>query len=325
MADLNLFGQQPGGGPHTHPEAEIEDGSLLARLAADEAITGAWDFSAGRLRLVQGPDASKPGTGNSEGQVYLATDTDKLYVWDGAAWKEASFPAHASTHQAGGSYLVAAGRLRTGTDAGKPGSGNTEGDVWWGTDTDKLYVWDGTAWREIGVPTEGRWRSGRLYVGARIVSGATVALGLVTDSLRAVPFHVPAPMSLDALVLEVSTAGSAGSKVRPGIYNVDSSLYPTSLVVDGGDLATDTTGGKTALITATLQPGYYALAYNCGTSPPTLVASKNVVNLLGVLTGVIDRIGIWVVSSTYGPLSASYPGGATLSDAPGFSIFARKA
>jgi len=87
MGNLNPFGQAQGLGPHTHPEADIQDGALLARLAADESITGAWDFSQGRLRLTQGLEADRPSTGNSEGEVWWATDSDTLYVWDGAAWK----------------------------------------------------------------------------------------------------------------------------------------------------------------------------------------------------------------------------------------------
>lgn len=71
--------------------------------------------------------------------------------------------AHASTHERGGSDIAKASRLYSGLDASKPGTGNTEGDVWWATDTDKLYVWDGLAWKEMAG------------------SGATTFLGL-TDT-----------------------------------------------------------------------------------------------------------------------------------------------
>ena len=90
MSRLRLLGEGDGGAAHSHAEADISDGAILARLAANEAISGAWDFAAGKIRLAQGSDANKPATGNSEGHVYWATDTDKLYVWDGAAWKAAS-------------------------------------------------------------------------------------------------------------------------------------------------------------------------------------------------------------------------------------------
>jgi hypothetical protein len=85
MGKLRLIGET--GDTHSHFESDIADGSLLARLAADEAITGAWDFSSGKIRLTQGLDANKPGSGNTEGDVWWATDTDKLYIWDGVAWK----------------------------------------------------------------------------------------------------------------------------------------------------------------------------------------------------------------------------------------------
>lgn len=87
MGKLKLTGEaEPT--PHSHPETDIEDGSLLARVDDDESISGQWDFSGGRLRLTQDVDAAKPTTGNQEGHIFWATDTDKLYVWDGAAWKE---------------------------------------------------------------------------------------------------------------------------------------------------------------------------------------------------------------------------------------------
>ncbi|MFQ5880159.1 MAG: hypothetical protein ACE5IZ_08310, partial [Dehalococcoidia bacterium] len=89
MSRLRLVGEGDGSpAAHTHVEADITDGALLARLAAAEAITGDWDFSGGKIRLTQGTDAAKPGAGNDEGDIYWATDTDKLYIWDGAAWKE---------------------------------------------------------------------------------------------------------------------------------------------------------------------------------------------------------------------------------------------
>ena len=139
MGKLKLVGEDEGGEgglvPHTHPEEEISDGTLFARLSAAEAVTGAWDFSAGRLRLTQGPDAAKPGAGNAEGSVYWASDTDRLYVWDGGAWKD----------------MGEARRLRGGPDASKPAAGNAEGDAWWASDSDKLYVWEGSFWKEIGA------------------------------------------------------------------------------------------------------------------------------------------------------------------------------
>jgi len=71
---------------------------------------------------------------------------------------------HAANHQDGGSDEInvtglsgrladfqSADRVKTGLDADKPATGNTEGDVWWSTDIDKLYIWDGSAWKEVGA------------------------------------------------------------------------------------------------------------------------------------------------------------------------------
>ena len=109
--------------PHTHQEADISDGSIYARLAADETVGGAWTFPS----LAVASSISVAGT------------VDGVDV-----------SAHAPVHERGGSQTVRASRLYGGPDASKPATGNSEADVWWAADTDKLYVWNGTLWKEVG-------------------------------------------------------------------------------------------------------------------------------------------------------------------------------
>jgi hypothetical protein len=133
--------------PHSHQESDLLDGDLYARLAASETVAGLWGFPAAGIKIGQ-EALSSPGDG------VLAVDGD-LRVGgsislDGTV-NGVDVSDHATLHERGGSQVVRAARLHSGADAGKPSSGNAEGDVWWAADTDKLYVWNGATWKEIGA------------------------------------------------------------------------------------------------------------------------------------------------------------------------------
>ena len=76
---------QAAGGSIT--EAGIADGTILARLASDEAVTGSWDFSGGGLiapnvaTLVNAPENP------AEGALVWAADTGRLYGGHNSAWQ----------------------------------------------------------------------------------------------------------------------------------------------------------------------------------------------------------------------------------------------
>lgn len=67
----------------TLSESKIADGAILARVASNETITGAWAFT-GDTTMPQG--ASLPSGSIGDGRVFWKSDTDELYVGDGAAW-----------------------------------------------------------------------------------------------------------------------------------------------------------------------------------------------------------------------------------------------
>lgn len=85
-------------------------------------------------------------------------------------------------------------------------------------------------------------------------------LALVADRLYATPLVVARSLSLDRLAIEVTTAG-AGSKVaRLGLYRDGANLYPSSLLLDAGAVAVDTTGVKAVAVSQPLSKGLYWLA-----------------------------------------------------------------
>jgi hypothetical protein len=58
------------------------------------------------------------------------------------------------------------------------------------------------------------------------------------------PVFFTVPCTLDALAVECTTAGAAGSLARLGVFSMNSSLQPGTLLDDAGTVATDSTGAK---------------------------------------------------------------------------------
>lgn len=81
--------------------------------------------------------ADLPGAANALGDARVALDTFHIWVWDGAAWHDASVvpPVH---------WLAPAA-----TFADLPATGDFAGDARITLDTAHLYIWDGAAWRDV--------------------------------------------------------------------------------------------------------------------------------------------------------------------------------
>ncbi len=200
----------------------------------------------------------------------LSTLTGTFHHWDQITGKPDTFPPspHASTHGRGESDTIAASRLHSGLDADKPATGNTEGDVWWATDTDKLYVWDGTAWKEIGAGATLTMPSGYLckdydpplqmyYPSATILAtydvGANAQIlplraelppavmgnpGMAQPAIRFV-FHDETQITIvntdtssglvknfEDLIAEIATVGNNGKSIQKVIFLVIAPGYP---------------------------------------------------------------------------------------------------
>lgn len=80
------------------------------------------------------------------------------------------------------------------------------------------------------------------------------------NQLRAYPYPISSPTTIDALVVEVTVAGGAGAVTRLGIYSDNGSTYPGALLAEAGTADTTGTGVKPVALARTLQPGLYWLA-----------------------------------------------------------------
>jgi hypothetical protein len=161
--------------------------------------------------------------------------------------------SHASRHEAGGADIMAASRLRSGTDASKPSSGNTEGDAYWATDTDKLYVWDGSAWKEIGAGGGGSvpapWA---IWVPENVFDIGNAGWPSANRALF-IPFTVLTTITVTQIRIHVVTQSG----------NLDVGIYDDTLTrkVSSGSTAVGASGGQVVDITDTqLNAGRYYFA-----------------------------------------------------------------
>ena len=140
---------------------------------------------------------------------------------------------------------------------------------------------------------------------------------LSVDTLYAFPYFESRGGTLDRIAFKVTTGGSAGSVARAGIYRATSltNLYPDSLVADGGQFDTTTTGTKVTNISVALSRGLYWLAFLCGTAAPTVRSLKRStpMTILGMTSDLDTVRGAGLqVSQSYGALPSTFPSSATI-------------
>jgi hypothetical protein len=124
---------------------------------------------------------------------------------------------------------------------------------------------------------------------------------------------------LDRIAFEV-TILAAGGVARAGIYNSTSrsNIYPTTLVVDGGEISTATTGVKIATISTSIVEGsLYWFAYLTGTLAATLRTCPSGTNLNSILgypatLGGVGAFSGLTVAQAYGAMPGTFPGGGVM-------------
>jgi len=98
-------------------------------------------------------------------------------------------------------------------------------------------------------------RSGRYY-GMQSIAGTTASQTL--NEQRWFPFFVPNSVTADRIGAEVTTAGSAGSVLRLGIYEHDYTTdLPGALLLDAGTIDGTSATFQEITISQALTPGIY--------------------------------------------------------------------
>jgi hypothetical protein len=169
------------------------------------------------------------------------------------------------------------------------------------------------SFRTPGATANRRWIAG--MTNALALSTATPAL----NELKAIPFFCEKTISIDRLTINVTSAASAGGVARVGIYNNTSedNPYPSSRIVDSGEIATDSTGVKDITITpVTLVGGnLYWFVYLPGVATATVrsLALGGTIPIFGLDTTMGTGVGsMWNPSLAYGALPSTYTAGGSV-------------
>lgn len=126
---------------------------------------------------------------------------------------------------------------------------------------------------------------------------------------------------IDTVAFEVTTLAAGVS--RCGIYTNTSEnlLYPSNLLVDGGEQDVSTTGVKsTAALSIAVSPGLYWLVYTCGTNAATIrtlpVGAQNHIGGIPTTMGA-NLYGVVTLSRAYAALPSVFTAGGTISSLAG--------
>lgn len=165
------------------------------------------------------------------------------------------------------------------------------------------------------------WATGRYYYQSHISilpSATTISLG-GSGTIIYYPLYIPDDYTLNALVCECTTA-SAGKNVRMGLYS-DSNGLPGTLLVDGGNVSTATTGKKTAAISLAVSAGWYWLAVRSSGGTYRGCLNSNIAPMIGDSSGVTTlgtsgAVTGWTEAGVFGAFPASAtPGSSTTASA----------
>lgn len=134
------------------------------------------------------------------------------------------------------------------------------------------------------------------------------SITITANWMYLMPLVLPYSITLDSMKFVVGTAGAAGKVARVGIYNYEESTgKATTLVVDAGESAVDSTGlkSKTGLATA-LAAGKYWVAFTSDGAPQLTPGGGTILPMLGVTVSGTTATAIpgYRYTRTYAALDA---------------------
>jgi hypothetical protein len=156
-------------------------------------------------------------------------------------------------------------------------------------------------------------RGSTLSLPGVILTAEVTAQSLAAQIVLYFPIVVPTGITLSEISANVTTASvTAGCKSRIAIYNANELWVPTTLVLDCGEIACDSTGVKTLSMTQSLSAGryYIRLHGDNSASRPSFYCYRGspiTGTLLGSTTQFISAIS--KTSQTYAVAEATVAGG----------------
>lgn len=149
-----------------------------------------------------------------------------------------------------------------------------------------------------------------LYTQAKDSAALTTVGGLSANLQLGIPFIVTNDCVLDRLGLEITIAGTAGSKSRIGIYADNGNNSPGSLLLDAGLISNDSATLQLITVNQALPAGLYWLAFvmNSAASPTfRAIPLASSVSILGMpTTGGTNANTLIAPSFAYGVLPSTF-------------------
>lgn len=172
---------------------------------------------------------------------------------------------------------------------------------------------EGATWfQSVSVAFGSRPLSSTYYLGPSGGSRTTVSMTSTVE--YAVPLYVASAGTLSTLGIEVTIAGTAGTRLRLGIRGDDGTGLPGPLVLDAGTVAGDAIATVETTITYAVTPGIYwltATAQITGGTLPTVRAVTGDLypcqaSTLAAALGATHTTGYITASGTTAALPAPY-------------------
>lgn len=208
----------------------------------------------------------------------------------------------------GGGNLSADRVLSLVGDVESPGA-----NMVYGTDNAGTRGWKDDPAGDTGDQTAYRHRvAGTDHLGSQATANSGTR-AISANHLFALPIYFGQAKGVDTIVFNVATAAGAGALARVGLYEDDGSLYPGSLLVDGGTVAVDSTGYKVVTFESVTTPAnkvvWLAIVSDSTPTLSTAVGTRS--DFLGAATLAQGRHNWgYRVNFTFDALPATYPAGA---------------
>jgi len=155
----------------------------------------------------------------------------------------------------------------------------------------------------------------QMVVGRYYLSGSKITTTLVVTANRlyTIPFLIARTATWDRLGLQITVPGAGGTKARLGIYNFGADGLPTTLVVDGGQVAVDAAAIVAATISQQLTKGWYYAAFVSDGTPTVKSGMASSGIPLGIFptSFAYNYLGYYAAFA-YAALPADFPAAPTI-------------
>ena len=160
--------------------------------------------------------------------------------------------------------------------------------------------------RKTGTTTYERWYSTNITNALLTTHPSTSK-----DIIRAVPFIVSKPITLDRIGMAITASGTAASVLRLGIYD-DVNGVPTNLILDAGTIAADSATDQTITINQILTPGLYYLAFVHNSAATITIRAHNAYTCphtcgFNATWNSTQNAGTVAANLTYSTLPSTFP------------------